>query len=284
MKYWHLYSSPLTDCLLFRDDNDKRYFLNRLALCLLSRKIKIYAYCIMDNHIHLLLSGEEEEIDAFFLDLKRSYGKYVAQDKTKAEVDLTEFNHSKRVITGEEDFKIVLAYILRNPKAAGMSSPISYKWNSAFLYFNPWLNMISGVTLKEYGKGKALKELGTRLNIPDSYTIIDGMLNPMCWCDYKKVEHLFVRSQELFRLLAQWGIEDGEDAKMIQSELNGFTDTELRSKVEEFCSIHGVSQVSELNAGEIRNLISTAQVRWRASKKQIERVIGRDAKIFGPRK
>ena len=233
----------------------------------------------MDNHIHLLISGEESDIDSFFFDLKRAYGKYVAQDMTYGEVDLSKFNQSKRVITGEDDFRGVVAYILRNPSAAGMSSPFSYKWSSAFLYFNPWLAFVAGETLKEYGKGKALKELGTRMDIPDSYTIIDGILNPACWCDYKKVEQLFVRPQDLFKLLVKWGIEDEEESKMVKAELNGFTDMELRSKIEEFCSIHGVSQVSELNTGEIRNLVSTARVRWKASKKQLERVLGRFAAL-----
>ena len=281
MKYWHLYSTPLTDCLLFRNDKDKKYFLNRLALCLLAHNIKIYAYCLMDNHIHLLISGEEADIDSFFLDLKRAYGKYVAQDTTAGEVDLSKFNQSKRVITGEEDFKGVVAYILRNPGAAGISSPFAYKWSSAFLYFNPWLSLFSGVTLKEYGKGKALKEFGTRIDIPDSYTIIDGVLNPVCWCDYRKVEQLFSRSQDLFKLLGKWGVEDEEDAKMVKAELNGYTDTELRAKVQDFCSIHGVSKVSELNAGEIRNLVSTASLRWKASRKQLERVLGKEAVILG---
>ena len=279
MKYWHLYSSPLTDCLLFRNGKDKKFFLNRLALCLLTHNIKIYAYCLMDNHIHLLISGEESDIESFFLDLKRAYGKYVAQDTSAGEVDLTKFNHSKRVITGEDDFRGVVAYILRNPSAAGMCSPIAYKWSSAFLYFNPWLSLFSGVTLKEYGKGKALKEFGTRMDIPESYTIIDGVLSPIVWCDYKKVEQLFGRSQEFFKLLFKWGIEDEEESKMVKAELNGFTDSELRSKVEEFCSIHGVSQISELSAGEIKNLVSIARVRWKASKKQIERVLGRFAAL-----
>ena len=279
MKYWHLYSSPLTDCLLFRNDKDKKYFLNRLALCLLAHNIKIYAYCLMDNHIHLLISGDESDIDSFCLDLKRAYGKYVAQDKTAGEVDLSKFNQSKRVITGEDDFRGVVAYILRNPSAAGMSSPLAYKWSSAFMYFNPWLSLFSGAALKEYGKCKALKEFGTRIDIPDSYTIIDGMLNPICWCDYRKVEQLFGRSQDLFKLLGKWGIEDEEESKMVKAELNGFTDTELRSKVEEFCSMHGVSQISELSAGEIKSLVSIARVRWKSSKKQLERVLGRFAAL-----
>lgn len=279
MKYWHLYSSPLTDCLLFRNDKDKKYFLNRLALCLLAHNIKIYAYCLMDNHIHLLISGDESDIDSFFLDLKRAYGKYVAQDKTAGEVDLSKFNQSKRVITGEDDFRGVVAYILRNPSAAGMSSPLAYKWSSAFMYYNPWLSLFSGVSLKEYGKGKALKEFGTRIDIPHSYTIIDELLNPICWCDYRKVEQLFGRSQDLFKLLGKWGIEDEEESKMVKAELNGFTDTELRSKVEEFCSMHGVSQISELSAGEIKSLVSIARVRWKSSKKQLERVLGRFAAL-----
>lgn len=277
--YWHLYTSPLPNCPLFRDEIDKMFFLNRIALCKQVHKIKVYVYCLMDNHIHILVSGDEEAVSAFFLDLKKAYGKHLSKHKMTINVDLSEFNLGKRVVTDEEDFRNVTAYILRNPWAAGMGSPLSYKWSSWFLYFNPWVELFRGVSVKKFGKCKAQTILETRMELPESLSMFEGIISPVCWCDYRKVEEVFVRSKDYFKLLSKWGLDDEEDQKIAREEWNSCTDTELIAKINEFCSMHGVSSVNDLTASELRDLSSTATRRWRASKKQVTRLLGNTLSI-----
>ena len=69
-KYYHLQSSPLLHCPLFRNDVGRRFFLNHLALVLIDSRVKIYVYCLMDNHIHFLVSGEENDIIELFAEVK----------------------------------------------------------------------------------------------------------------------------------------------------------------------------------------------------------------------
>ena len=178
-----------------------------------------------------------------------------------------------RMIKGEDDFKTVVAYILRNPVPAGLGSPISYKWSSAFLYFNPWLSQFEGITAKEYGKTRLRTEIGRRGELP-VMPLLDGIFNPMKWCNYKKVEQVFGRPIELFKLLGKYGIENEEESKMEQVEKNAHNDSFILAKVQEYCTITGVDKVEDLTTVEVRGLIRALRDRWGASKKQIERIIG----------
>ena len=272
--YYHVYSSPLQKCPLFKDDTDRRFFLNRIVLCLLGTNILIYAFCLMDNHIHFLVSGEESSILKLFTDVKREYGRWLSRSSGPIEVNLDGFEISMRLIKGEEDFKTVVAYILRNPVAAGLGSPTSYKWSSAFLYFNPWLNHLNNISVKEYGITRLRTETGRRNELPTDMSLLDGIFTPARWCNYKKVEQVFGRPIELFKMLGKYGIENEEEGKMEQVEKNSHNDSFILAKVQEFCTLNGVEKVDSLTTVEVRALTRSLRDRWGASKKQIERIIG----------
>lgn len=271
--FYHVYSSPLQKCPLFRNDADRRFFLNRVVLCLPGTNIQIYAFCLMDNHVHFLISGIESDIRKLFSCIKREYGRWVNSSDGPVEVKLDDFEISMRVIKGEDDFKTVVAYILRNPVPAGLGSPTSYKWSSAFLYFNPWLNQFDGVPAKEYGITKLRAEISRRGDLPD-INLLDGIYNPVKWCNYKKVEQVFGRPIELFKLLGKYGVENEEESKMEQVEKNAHNDSFILAKVQEYCTIYGVDKVEDLTTVEVRALLRSLHDRWGASKKQIERILG----------
>ena len=276
-KYYHLYTTALKKCQLFRNDSDRIFFLNRLAIYRVEYNVVIYAYCLMDNHIHLLVSGEEESILAFFRQLKTMYGWYLSKSETEVvNVDLTEFKANLRVIKGEEDFKTVVAYILRNPFAAGIDSPYSYNWSSAYLYFNPRVEYFRGIPLKTYGIRKAREILKTRITLPDSYTVFDDMFSPVSWCNFRRVERVFGKSSDFFRLVSKWNLEQDEEAKIEAIEKNTYTDSALLSKITEYCRLQGVDKVEDLTKAELRVLATTSHKRWGASKKQIQRILAPD--------
>ena len=273
-KYYHLYSSPLRNCPLFRNDDGRRFFLNHTAIAMTQSGIKTYVYCLMDNHIHFLISGEEQTIRNEFINIKKEYGGFLSREESHIPISLNLFTISMRVINGEDDFKTVTAYILRNGMVAGLGSPFSYKWCSTFLYFNPFIELFRGVPANTYGMRAIRYKIKTRRILPDNFTYFDDMISPMCWCDYRKVEKVFGGAAEFFRLLGKWNIENDEESKLEATEKNAYTDSVLISKLKEYCSIQGVDSVEELSANELRNLVRMAHNRWGASKKQIERIMG----------
>ena len=52
----------LTQQLLFEDTNDYRYYLRKLEFYCMDTEVLVCAYCLMDNHVHLLVKGELKSI------------------------------------------------------------------------------------------------------------------------------------------------------------------------------------------------------------------------------
>ena len=56
---YHLYTRGIERRAIFKDDKDKEEFLARLADALKKTKSLCYAWTLMPNHIHLLLTTEK---------------------------------------------------------------------------------------------------------------------------------------------------------------------------------------------------------------------------------
>ena len=62
---WHFSTDGSFAEVLFRDQTDFVNAMNRLYLLSRKYKLVILAFCLMDNHIHLILYGELEECNRF---------------------------------------------------------------------------------------------------------------------------------------------------------------------------------------------------------------------------
>lgn len=115
--------------IIFEEDSDYRRFLNVLKKCKEISGCKIYAYCLMPNHVHLLVSPEGEDLDVFMKRIccryvywfNKKYGRigHLFQDRFKSEN-----------IENEAYFLTVLRYIIQNPVKACICSDVeSYRWS-----------------------------------------------------------------------------------------------------------------------------------------------------------
>jgi putative transposase len=50
---------------IFEDEEDKRQYLKTLAKFIKKSGIELYGYCLMDNHVHLLVKETKESITDF---------------------------------------------------------------------------------------------------------------------------------------------------------------------------------------------------------------------------
>jgi len=107
------------------------------------------AYCIMDNHLHLLIKADEDKLEILMKKLnikfamhynkiEKRYG-HVFQDRFKSEA-----------VENDKYLLGVLRYIHNNPVKAGITKNISdYPWSSAKEYINMHSEMITDKYLKE---------------------------------------------------------------------------------------------------------------------------------------
>ncbi|HAS73223.1 MAG TPA: transposase [Clostridiales bacterium UBA8960] len=137
--------------VIFQDDDDYRKLLFTLYDCRLETDLSIYAYCIMSNHIHLLINERTHTMSDF---IKRVAAKYVLWYNTKYERcgHLFQGRFRSEPIQNTYELYNVMRYIHQNPYKAGIESEISsYRWSSyqeymgmSFFCETDWfLNLIS---------------------------------------------------------------------------------------------------------------------------------------------
>lgn len=147
---------------LFLEDSDYLYMLVLLKEISHKHSIKPYAFCLMPNHIHLLLSPEQKNLYDAMRDL---FSRYAMWFNKKYERKGHLFGGPYRQAVCLDDGYLIAAsvYIHLNPVKAGLVNAASeFRWSSVRLYVddnapdsfvNPYfvLNILS----EDSGKGRA---------------------------------------------------------------------------------------------------------------------------------
>lgn len=139
---------------IFLDNEDKLKFLNNLKSAKEQAKFQILGYCLMDNHVHLLIK-ESEEIGA---SIKRLTVGYVGWHNKKYERTghLFQNRFLSETVENERYLLTVIRYTHQNPLKANMVSDIEkYKYSSFdqyYMYYNGQPSIIDAEFIKYYFK------------------------------------------------------------------------------------------------------------------------------------
>jgi len=127
---YHVMIRGINKQCLFEDTEDYSKFL----YCILDLKSNtdfiLYAYCLMGNHVHLLIKEGREPLSQV---IKRIGIRYVFWFNSKYERfgHLFQDRFKSEPIDSDEYFLTVLAYIYQNPKNAGLCKHAQdYEWCS----------------------------------------------------------------------------------------------------------------------------------------------------------
>ena len=119
---------------IFCDDEDRVEYLKRLKRYKERYMVDIYAYCLMTNHIHLLIFDNDQDISKFMQGLNLSYAIYF-NNKYNYTGHLFQERFSSQLVKNEAYLIYVSKYIHRNPiKAQLVQQPEAYKWSSYTVY------------------------------------------------------------------------------------------------------------------------------------------------------
>jgi putative transposase len=66
-RFYHICAKGNSDEILFVNDENYRYFLQQFDKYL-SNFLTVYAYCLLNNHIHFLVQIKEAKTDVIFLE------------------------------------------------------------------------------------------------------------------------------------------------------------------------------------------------------------------------
>ena len=115
---------------IFRQNQDKERFLETLARTKTKFKFNLYGYCLMNNHIHLIIDVQQNDISQVMKSLNVSYVRYF-NSKYKRVGHLFQDRFKSELVYNERYLLEVSRYIHRNPvKAKIVRYPVEYKWSS----------------------------------------------------------------------------------------------------------------------------------------------------------
>ena len=117
---------------VFVYDGDYAYYLDTLANWAPQLQVKVYAWCLMTNHVHLLLDPGDD-IKSIGLLMKRLAGRqtrFVNKQENRTG-SLWNGRYKMSIVDSDEYFLRCCRYIELNPvKAKMMIRPADYRWSS----------------------------------------------------------------------------------------------------------------------------------------------------------
>lgn len=142
--WYHVMNRGLARDFIFLNDKHRQMFLD-LLLEVHERYCSIvHAYCLMDNHYHLLIQTPLGNISRIMRHLDGVYTQRFNRD-VKRDGPLFRGRFKAILVEADNYFLELSRYIHLNPvKAKLVSKPENYKWSSYLAYFydthKPWLN------------------------------------------------------------------------------------------------------------------------------------------------
>ena len=130
--YVHLIERGISQQIIFEDEQDYQYYLKLLRKYSDELDIKINAYCLMDNHVHLLVYYEDKSVSLFMKKIGISYSNYYNKKYSRTG-HLFQDRFKSEQVFNDRYYLTVLRYILNNPVKAGISSISEYRWSSYHL-------------------------------------------------------------------------------------------------------------------------------------------------------
>ncbi|HET6871462.1 MAG TPA: transposase [Sporolactobacillaceae bacterium] len=121
---------------IFHDDGDYRRFLDTLEKYKEVSGVDVFGWCLMTNHVHLLIREGDEPISTTMKRLAVSYvGYYNLKYHTTGHLFQDRFRSEN--VESHRYLMTVIRYIHQNPIKAGMVKRAEeWKWSSCLGYYN----------------------------------------------------------------------------------------------------------------------------------------------------
>lgn len=141
----HVYARGNNREAIFRSDEDRREYLRRLASKIVELRWACLAYCLMTNHVHLVVETTEPNLER---GIRQTHGPYAQAFNRRYARTGHLFENRFGSVRVEDDAHLwmELGYVGRNPTEAEMCpAPADWPWSSYGDVVNgttpPWLDV-----------------------------------------------------------------------------------------------------------------------------------------------
>lgn len=163
--FYHTILRGINKQPVFESHQEKAYFLDVLQRMGKEGEYEIYAHCLMNNHVHLLIKIGSKPLDTSMKRIAVSY-VYFYNKLHNRSGSLFDNRYTSVVIKDEVQLMVCAGYIHNNPVKAGLvEKPQHYPWSSYRYYIGlasegpvP-LNTMTLLSLYHSDKNQAIKNM-----------------------------------------------------------------------------------------------------------------------------
>ncbi len=141
LKVYHTIIRGIDKQDIFLSEKDKVKFIEIIKNTKEKYNYEVYVYCLMDNHVHLVIYDKNEDISKIMQSIEISYAGYFNRKYQRTGHLFQNRFFSKRV-EDREYLKNLCRYIHQNPLKVGIAKTEKYKWSSynKYLKFNKFVD------------------------------------------------------------------------------------------------------------------------------------------------
>ena len=268
-----------TDCstIMFNEE-DYRTAHNYMALTSWKLDIPILCYCIMSNHLHVLvLCSERTKAVRFIRRFKQVYSIYL-HNKYDMKRSVKGINESISHIGDIQYLRRCIAYILRNPISAKICRRIEdYPWSSYSCYFCHASPDKSGKKVSDLNDREKRAILKTGIDLQDCPLTLrsDGTIQDSSFIKNDMVEMAFMNSGKAYLSYLGHCNDSQMEYDLAYKPLMKTNDNDLisacRKLTEQWFS---GKDISLLNSSEKCRMIKNLYFNNKTSIPQLSRILG----------
>lgn len=131
---YHIILRGVNHRVIFEEESDYKLFIDVLKFYQETCKYDVYAYCVMSNHVHLLMHFPNRNISETMKKIEDKFSWWYNK-KYDRSGHLFQERFKSEPVEDEKYLATVFRYIHQNPIKAGIEERIgNYKWSSYFEY------------------------------------------------------------------------------------------------------------------------------------------------------
>lgn len=111
---YHIMARSISEVNLFKDDDDKKKYLYIVKDYQKIYNFKVYAYCLMDNHFHLIIDSNGSDISKIMHSINFKYASYFNK-KHNRHGHLFQDRFKSKIVFNDRYLFTLAAYIHNNP-------------------------------------------------------------------------------------------------------------------------------------------------------------------------
>ena len=152
--FYHVCARGTGKQLIFEGDDDRWEFLELMRECCRDAGVTVIAWCLMDNHVHLVLADYEDAMSAAMHRLLLTYARRFNK-RTGRTGHLFQNRFDRRSLDTDWQMMEAIRSVHADPQEAGISLIERYPWSS----FAEHLRMYDGVAKKNFSDPSTVLEL-----------------------------------------------------------------------------------------------------------------------------